>query len=214
MTEDHTENAKLYRSAISSDPLTLRQARIVTISEDESLAGKPFGGKIEAVDKNDREIEKAIEDLNVFYWGSVEQEIFGRTYNIFDCDNFVACPDDNDFFGMIGAIHGIAGHIAITEEDEGFLHIVVLQVCPDWHGRGVGKKLVGRAIEEAKDRGFKKVIVATTNDNIPALYFYQRLGFVFKNIVTGVVVDDPKVPTNGFAGIPVRDEIHLKFELV
>ncbi|WP_157452884.1 hypothetical protein [Brevibacillus sp. SKDU10] len=54
----------------------------------------------------------------------------------------------------------------------------------------------------------------TTNDNLEALRFYQRRGFV----ITGIRINaveiarqmKPTIPVGDF-GIPIRDEIDLEF---
>jgi len=58
------------------------------------------------------------------------------------------------------------------------------------------------------------MVFATTNDNLPALYFYQRRGWVITELVAGSMVPHAKLPGGrGFAGIPVRDEVRLEKRL-
>jgi len=212
MSEDHTNKAKLYRSALTSKPIAMRDTRVIIVSKSEIPRREPFNGIIEPANLNDPGTRKAIEAINIFFWASVEQEVFGRTYNIFDCENFIARANNSESCKSHPEFRDLVGQVAIKEE-KGFLHIVVLHVCPEWHGRGIGKMLVNRAVDEARKRGFKSVKLGTTNDNIPALYFYQRLGFVIEKIVPDVVADDDHVPQSGFAGLPVRDEIQMKLDL-
>ena len=58
-----------------------------------------------------------------------------------------------------------------------------------------------------------RVIVATTNDNLPALYFYQRRGYRLINLVPDSILVHTGRDAPGFAGIPVRDEVHLEKRL-
>jgi ribosomal protein S18 acetylase RimI-like enzyme len=108
----------------------------------------------------------------------------------------------------------IAGALAHMER-QGILHIVALATDPTWQRSGVGGYLVAEAELVARARRFGKVLVATTNDNLPSLYFYQRKGYRITQILpgsmTGVGGDGP---ATGFAGIPIRDEIHLLKEIV
>jgi hypothetical protein len=54
------------------------------------------------------------------------------------------------------------------------------------------------------------MIVTITNDNIPALYFYQRRGYRLSAILRDSVAAHTRDrETVGFAGIPVLDEIQL-----
>ena len=46
-----------------------------------------------------------------------------------------------------------------------------------WQRSGVGGHLVAEAEMMARRTGSTRVVLATTNDNLPALYFYQRRGY-------------------------------------
>jgi hypothetical protein len=49
-----------------------------------------------------------------------------------------------------------------------------------------------------------------TNDNIPALYFYQRHGYRLVTVLSGAVSSHPHNKNFvGFAGIPIEDEVQL-----
>ncbi len=54
-----------------------------------------------------------------------------------------------------------------------------------------------------------------TNDNIPALYFYQRRGYRLARVLPGGVAAHLRETEQaaGFAGIPIRDEIQLVKEI-
>jgi hypothetical protein len=54
------------------------------------------------------------------------------------------------------------------------------------------------------------VIVTITNDNLPALYFYQRRGYRMSAILRdSVAAHSRDHQVVGFAGIPILDEIQL-----
>ena len=57
----------------------------------------------------------------------------------------------------------------------------------------------------------------TTNDNVDALRFYQRRGFVLTELRPGAVDESrrmkPQIPLVGAYGIPIRDELVLVREL-
>jgi len=94
------------------------------------------------------------------------------------------------------------------------LHVVALATDPMWQRSGVASHLVAEAEELAKRHGLKRLVFATTNDNLPALYFYQRRGWTITEVVAGAMVPHVRTPDSaGFAGIPVRDEIRLVKEL-
>jgi GNAT superfamily N-acetyltransferase len=108
----------------------------------------------------------------------------------------------------------IAGALAHMER-QGILHVVALATDPTWQRSGVGGYLVAEAELLARARRFGKVLVATTNDNLPSLYFYQRKGYRITQILPGSMTGvGGDAPATGFAGIPIRDEIHLLKEIV
>src|SRR5207237_799381 len=75
---------------------------------------------------------------------------------------------------------------------------------------GVGGHLVAEAELLARRLGLQRVVVATSNDNLPALYFYQRRGYRMTELVVNSVVAHTGQEVAGFAGIPVRDEVRLQ----
>jgi GNAT superfamily N-acetyltransferase len=93
------------------------------------------------------------------------------------------------------------------------LHLVALATDPMWQRSGVGAYLVAEAELLARKLGLQRLVVATTNDNLPALYFYQRRGFQMSELVRDSITLNTKQEQHGFAGIPVRDEIRLEKRL-
>jgi ribosomal protein S18 acetylase RimI-like enzyme len=93
------------------------------------------------------------------------------------------------------------------------LHIVALATDPMWQRSGVGGYLVAEAELMARRFKLDRVIVSTTNDNLPALYFYQRRGFRLTHLVLDSVISHTQQAVAGFAGIPARDEIRLEKEI-
>jgi GNAT superfamily N-acetyltransferase len=78
---------------------------------------------------------------------------------------------------------------------------------------GIGSALLAAVVSDVRARGANELRVATTNDNIPALQFYQKLGFRLHALrVDGVAIArrmKPSIPLLGFDDIPMRDEIDL-----
>ncbi len=79
--------------------------------------------------------------------------------------------------------------------------------------RGVGTALLQALQQEVA--GGSRIWVVTTNDNLDALRFYQRRGFVLRVLRPGAVADarrrlKPEMPEFGGYGIPLRDEIELE----
>ena len=82
-----------------------------------------------------------------------------------------------------------------------------------WQRSGVGGHLVAEAELLARWLELRRTIVATTNDNLPALYFYQRRGYRLTDLVPNSIAVHTGQEVAGFAGIPVRDEVRLEKRL-
>jgi len=74
---------------------------------------------------------------------------------------------------------------------------------------GIGGALIYAAENRAKKASKKRHLVSTTNDNLPALAFYQVLGFQIYEIVPGAIAKIHGKAVLGFNNIPIRDEIRL-----
>jgi len=46
-----------------------------------------------------------------------------------------------------------------------------------WRGKGIGRRLLGRLIELARELGYHKMVLATFPFNSPGVALYHRLGF-------------------------------------
>jgi ribosomal protein S18 acetylase RimI-like enzyme len=107
----------------------------------------------------------------------------------------------------------IAGALAWRPFD-GALHILALATDPMWQRAGVGGHLVAEAELLARRHNWPRVIVTIANDNLPALYFYQRLGYRLSAILRdSIAAHTREAKAVGFAGIPILDEIQLAKEL-
>ncbi|HMF99024.1 MAG TPA: GNAT family N-acetyltransferase [Vicinamibacterales bacterium] len=93
------------------------------------------------------------------------------------------------------------------------LHIVALATDPMWQRSGVGSYLLAEAELLARRLALRRLVVSTTNDNLPSLYFYQRRGYSLTDLVPNSVSAHTSKPVPGFAGIPVRDELRLEKRL-
>ena len=83
-------------------------------------------------------------------------------------------------------------------------------------GRGIGTALIDAVREVAVQAGCRRLFAVTTNDNLDALRFYQRRGFVLAALRPKAVDQTRKrkpVPRTGGNGIPIRDELELEMPL-
>jgi ribosomal protein S18 acetylase RimI-like enzyme len=93
------------------------------------------------------------------------------------------------------------------------LHIVALATDPMWQRSGVGGHLLAEAEILARRLQLTRIVVSSTNDNLPALYFYQRRGYRLTDLVPDSIIAHTRQQVAGFAGIPVRDEVRLEKRL-
>ena len=81
-------------------------------------------------------------------------------------------------------------------------------------GCGIGQALVAAAEAEARRLGLAPIVLCTTNDNLRALAFYQRVGFVLAALHPDAVARlralKPAIPAIAENGIPIRDQIDLE----
>lgn len=145
-----------------------------------------------------------IAELALYFWDETGVECFGREYDVRELSAFVACDDSQD-----GQVVGLASYA--LEGDA--LNLVMLNVLPGHQGRGAGRALVAAVEGVARAQGLTRIVVATSNDDLPALYLYQRCGFYLTGVEMGRLVEHHGGEEPGFAGILVRDEMQLEKRL-
>jgi ribosomal protein S18 acetylase RimI-like enzyme len=135
------------------------------------------------------------------FWGETEVECFDKAYDVQKLPAFVVSVDDE-----------LAGFLSYAVEGDA-LKIVMLNVLPDDQGAGLGKQLLKAAVVEARRKGLSRLIVATSNDDLLALYLYQRAGFVIEEVVPRRILEHHGGVEKGFSDIAIRDEIRLELPL-
>ncbi len=186
-----------YRCAQTGEYVCLNHARLDVVSV--ATRAKPEPLPVRAAGSRDRE---AIASVAGAYWGETEVECFGSTYNVLALPAFVAYCEDS-----------VAGVLCYTLEEDRLI-VVMLNVHPEYQGRRTARSLLAAAEAEARKRGLARLAVATSNDDLPALYLYQRCGFAITGVVARSLLDHHGREELGFASIPVRDEIRLELSLL
>jgi GNAT superfamily N-acetyltransferase len=100
-------------------------------------------------------------------------------------------------------------------EIDGDAELVVLVTT--YRGAGAGTALLDAVIEYAREHGWTRLWLITTNDNTDALRMYQRAGWDWvdwhRNAVQDARALKPELPTTGAHEIPIRHEIELEYPL-
>ncbi|MCS7365731.1 MAG: GNAT family N-acetyltransferase [archaeon GB-1867-035] len=91
--------------------------------------------------------------------------------------------------------------------------IVAIRVLPEYQRKRIGKALLLTVEEKARRLNKKKLLVSTSNDNLPALAFYQLSGYQIYEVIPNAIAEKHGEMHPGLFGIPVRDEIRLKKHL-
>ena len=93
----------------------------------------------------------------------------------------------------------------------------ILSLDSLYPNRGIGTKLLNKIKAIAKKNNCSSIKLITTNDNLNALRFYQKRGFVISNIYLDSIKESrklkPQIPLIGNYDILIRDEIELKLSL-
>lgn len=135
------------------------------------------------------------------FWGEDEQLAFNKTYTIKKLPAYIARTKQN-----------IIGFISCTQTKNATL-IVALGILPQHQNTGIGKRLLAKVETEAKQHQKKRLLVSTSNDDLPALAFYQHLGFQIYHVKPNAIAEKHGTIIKGIDGLPIRDEIRLQKQL-
>lgn len=154
---------------------------------------------VRAIDFNEKEwVARLITER----WGA---EFIAAHHEVYDCKNlpgFVAVQAEEKIGLVTYTISGTDCEIVSLDS-----------LRP---GMGIGTALVDAVRAAAVEAGCKRLWLVTTNDNMNALRFYQKRGFVLVEIHRGAVDFARRlkpIPLIGANSIPLHDEIELEMIL-
>lgn len=137
------------------------------------------------------------------YWASLIQVSKGRRHQADELPGFAAMRD--------GEAVGL-----LTYHVDGDQCEIVTHNSLAGHG-GIGSCLMAAVRAKARELGCKRLWLVTTNDNTPALRFYQRRDFdlvaVHREAIKQARKLKPEIPDVGMDGIPIRHELELEYLL-
>jgi len=137
------------------------------------------------------------------HWGSNKVVSRGVVYYPQDLPGFVALHESEKVGLVTYNITGASCEI-----------VTIDSIRPS---SGVGSALIEAVRDIAQKARCKRLWLITTNDNMNALRFYQKRGFVLvavhRNALEVSRKLKPEIPMIGDHGIPLRDEIELEMML-
>lgn len=127
--------------------------------------------------------------------------------------------------GVVHRLSDLAGFVAVSEDE--WLGLITYQrrgrrmevVSLDSirSGQGIGSALLAHLEKAAVQEGCQVIWLITTNDNLPALSFYLRRGYLLVATHWGAVTRarrlKPEIPRLGVGGVPIEDELELAKDL-
>jgi GNAT superfamily N-acetyltransferase len=72
------------------------------------------------------------------------------------------------------------------------MYLEDILVTETMRGKGIGKMLVERLIEDAKEKGFKRMTWQVLDWNEPAINFYKKFGAKFDPEWVNVTIEIPQ----------------------
>ncbi len=144
-----------------------------------------------------------IHDILRTHWGSTVLVSRGQLYDADRLAGFIACFRDDPF-----------GLVTYHCRD---LECEIISLNSVRENMGVGTRLLEAVTAVARRKNCRRLWLITSNDNIKALRFYQKRGFLLVAIHRDAIALSrklkPEIPLIGSNRIPVRDEIELEIKL-
>jgi GNAT superfamily N-acetyltransferase len=141
-----------------------------------------------------------LEQLLVERWGGTEMLLRGELHDLRGASAVVAERDGERVGLLTYAVRGAECEITSLDSLA--------------EGQGVGTALLQEAGRIARLYGCRRLHLTTTNDNVDALRFYQKRGFVLSELRRDAITNGrrlkPSISWLGDHGIPIRDELELE----
>jgi len=101
---------------------------------------------------------------------------YERDYPAEDVNYSFDGSDPTIFFAEVDG--KLAGRIRMLKWWNQFAYIEDIAVNPEYRGLGIGRKLLERGIQWARENNHPGIMLETQDDNVPACMLYQSCGFV------------------------------------
>ncbi|MBT2646205.1 GNAT family N-acetyltransferase [Bacillus sp. ISL-34] len=142
-----------------------------------------------------------VKDFFINHWETT-QVVFSRgLFHYAELEGF-GVMDENEKITGLGT-YKLSDHVC-----------QIISLNSEHENQGVGSSLLYVMENIAKEKNCHTIKAITTNDNLQALKFFQKRGYVISEIVKNAVEESrkikPEIPFYSFDGIPIRDEIILE----
>lgn len=117
--------------------------------------------------------------------------------------------------GLMALLDGAPGGLLTYHVAGDELEVITLHADP--RGQGMGSQLLAAARDLAARRHCRRLWLITTNDNEPAIRFYQHRGMHLAAVHHGAIRESrkikPQIPLIGLNDIPIEDELEFEYRL-
>lgn len=180
----------------SGRPVCSQHSRIEVVSR------LSFGssGNLSVREASPSDYEK-IGQLAEYFWGKSQINRFDKEYDILNLPAYVVSANDH-----------VSGVLSYALEPESIV-IATLDVLPGYQGLGAGRMLLDSVKGKASEENTAEILVSTSNDDLPAIYFYLKNGFQIYEVTPNRIAENLGGLHVGFAGIPSQDELRLRLRI-
>ncbi|PAF33743.1 helix-turn-helix domain-containing GNAT family N-acetyltransferase [Paenibacillus sp. 7516] len=154
-------------------------ARSMTAIQNE-LSGHPAKRRIQF--RTELKAGDAGALIHLHGWVYAEECGYNHIFEGYVCKTFYELLQtynpDKDRFWLAEANNEIVGSIAVIGHSDERAQIRWFILHPDYRGMGIGKKLIQDAIAYCREKGYRSVVLETTEDQETAIAMYTKQGFV------------------------------------
>ncbi len=155
-----------YRKLLPEDSAIYRATRLQCLQEFPDSFGSTYAEEV----KKDK----------LFFEGQIEAQ---------HPDNFMMAAFEGDYcMGLCGFVR----ESRANARHRG--HVIQMCVLKSHQGKGIGRGLIERVVEEAFDRmGVEHICLGVVHDNVAANHLYEQMGFVEYGLLPGYVQVDGRM---------------------
>lgn len=192
---EYNEKHAVYRCSVCGRLLCAKHVKLGTVCASHAKKSELSFTVRRVTSEGER---STIRKFVTRFWGEEEQLTFDRKFAVAELPAYVAKVENHTI-----------GFISFGETREAVI-VVAMGVLPQYQYFGIGKRLIRKVEIEAKRLRKRKMLVSTSNDDLPALAFYQSRGFHIYEVKPNVIAQKHGAVLRGIGGLPVRDELRLQ----